>query len=113
MPMQKVMIKVEIFDPPMCCPTGMCGPTIDPVLIEIHETLCRIKDEYDGLAEVTRHLFGSDTKSFLSNPGVLSLIREKGPDVLPITTINGEIIKSGSYPSYQEIKNLLDKIQGS
>lgn len=23
-------IKVEIFDPPMCCPGGLCGPAIDP-----------------------------------------------------------------------------------
>ena len=101
--------KIQIFDPPMCCPTGMCGPTIDPVLIEVHEAIAKIHKEYDGKVEVTRHLFGKDIQAFLSNKKVLSLIREKGPSALPIATVNGEIAKSGSYPSYEELRSLAEK----
>lgn len=102
-------LEIQIFDPPMCCPTGMCGPTIDPRLIEIHEAIGRIHKEYDGKVEVRRHLFGQDVQPFLSNGKVLSLIREKGSSVLPITTLNGDIVKSGAYPSYEELKSLVKK----
>jgi len=99
---------VQIFDPPMCCPTGMCGPTIDPVLIEIHETIGRIEKEYNGKVEVIRHLFGKDIQAFLSNKKVLALIRKHGPSTLPITALDGEIVKSGSYPSYKELKSFVE-----
>lgn len=102
-------LEIQIFDPPMCCPTGMCGPTIDPVLIKVHEAIRNLHREYDGEVEVTRHLFGKDIQPFLSNQKVLSLIREKGSAVLPITTVNGDIVKSGSYPSYEELKSLVKK----
>ena len=26
------MIKLQVFDPAMCCSTGVCGPSVDPVL---------------------------------------------------------------------------------
>ncbi len=103
-----VKVKIQIFDPPMCCPTGMCGPTIDPTLIEIHEAIGQVEKEYNGKVKVTRHLFGKDVQPFLSNKKVLSLIRENGPSTLPITTVDGDIIKSGSYPSYEELKNLVE-----
>lgn len=102
-------LTIQIFDPPMCCPTGMCGPAIDPVLIEVHEAITKIHKEYDGKVEVSRHLFGKDVQPFLANNKVLSLIREKGSGTLPITAIDGEIIKNGSYPTYEELKELVEK----
>jgi hypothetical protein len=33
------MVTIEIFDPPMCCPTGVCGPTIDPALVDLQEAV--------------------------------------------------------------------------
>lgn len=24
-------MKIEVFDPPMCCSSGVCGPAVDPV----------------------------------------------------------------------------------
>ena len=30
---------VEFFDPPMCCPTGLCGPTLDQTLLDINEMI--------------------------------------------------------------------------
>ena len=29
------MKKIEIFDPAMCCPTGLCGTNINPELMRI------------------------------------------------------------------------------
>jgi len=104
-------VKVQIFDPPMCCPTGMCGPTIDPVLIEIHETIGKIQKEFGPRVSLMRHMFGKEVQAFLGNRAVLDLIREKGASVLPITLVNNEIVRSGSYPSYEELKGLIQETQ--
>ena len=29
------MKKIEIFDPAMCCPTGLCGTNINPELMRV------------------------------------------------------------------------------
>ncbi|MCL6429778.1 MAG: arsenic metallochaperone ArsD family protein [Anaerolineae bacterium] len=29
--------RLEIFDPPLCCPTGLCGPTVDKTLLDVNE----------------------------------------------------------------------------
>lgn len=30
---------VEIYDPPMCCSSGLCGPTIDPELVKMNDAV--------------------------------------------------------------------------
>lgn len=34
-------MKIEIYEPAMCCPTGVCDPTVDTALVKLQET--RIK----------------------------------------------------------------------
>ena len=36
---------VEIFDPPMCCPTGLCGPTLDQTLLDVNEMILSLQAE--------------------------------------------------------------------
>ena len=37
------MKRIEIFDPAMCCPTGLCGPNINPDLMRIAAVLETLK----------------------------------------------------------------------
>ena len=101
------MVKVEIFDPPMCCPGGLCGPSIDPALLDVQEALLRIQQEFDGGARAERYLLSQQPARFMQNPEVLSLLKAKGVSVLPITAINGKVVKTGAYPSYTELKGWL------
>jgi hypothetical protein len=96
-------VKVEIFDPPMCCPTGICGPTIDPALLDIQEALLKIREEFDGQAHVERYLLSQQPARFMQNPQVLTLLKKEGTGILPITVVEGEIMKTKSYPSFQEL----------
>lgn len=32
-------MKVEIYDPPMCCSSGICGPSLDPVLVKTNDAV--------------------------------------------------------------------------
>ena len=92
--------KVEIFDPPMCCPTGLCGPTIDLVLLDVNEMVLKLKGQ--GVA-VERYLMTQQPQAFLNNAAVYRLVREQQLAALPITVVNGRVIKTGAYPALAEV----------
>ncbi len=95
---------VEIFDPPLCCPTGMCGPTIDPVLLDVNEMIVTLQDE--GIT-VARYQMSTHAQAFARNGEVLKLLREKQLAALPISIVNGRIIKMGAYPTLPEMRAAL------
>jgi hypothetical protein len=90
------MTKVEIFDPALCCPTGVCGPSVDPELTRMATSVFIL--EKKGF-DIVRYNLASDPGKFAENTKVNQLLHEKGPDSLPITIVNGEISQSGGYPS--------------
>jgi len=98
------VVKVEIFDPPMCCPTGICGPTIDPALLDIQEALLKIQKQFDGAARVERYLLSQQAARFMQNPQVLALLKKEGAGILPITTVNGQVVKTRAYPTLPELE---------
>ena len=92
---------IEIFDPPMCCPGGLCGPVIDPALLDLHEALLKMKNDH-GIS-IPRYLLQQQGAKFMQNPEVLALLKEKGTGVLPVTTVNGRVVKTKSFPTYDEL----------
>lgn len=94
---------IEIFDPPMCCPSGLCGPTIDPELLAINETILRLKSELNGQVRIERYLLTQQGDKFLKNPDVLAMLKSQGTTVLPVTIVNGKVLKSKAYPTYEEL----------
>ncbi len=97
--------KVEIFDPPLCCPTGLCGPTIDPVLLDVNEMVLKLQAQ--GV-KVVRYLMTAQPQAFLNNAEVYRLVRERQLAALPITVVNGRVIKVGAYPTQAEVQAALD-----
>ena len=92
---------VEFFDPPMCCPTGLCGPTLDQTLLDVNETIRALQhDNY----RVERYQIASNPNAFLGNAEVMNLVREKQMEALPIIVVRGKVIKVGAYPSAEEIR---------
>jgi len=93
-------MKVEIYDPAMCCSSGLCGPGIDPALIKVNEAVLSLQKQ--GV-EVTRHNLAQQPKDFISNTQVGGLLKKNGNKALPIIIINGEIYKTGAYPLYEDM----------
>lgn len=96
---------VELFDPPMCCPTGLCGPALDQTLLSVNEMVIGLAAE--GVP-VARYQMTSHPQAFLQNAEVLRLIREQEMAALPITVVKGRIVKSGAYPTLAEVRAALD-----
>lgn len=105
LPISIVPAEVEMFDPPMCCPTGLCGPTLDQTLLDVNEMIMSL--QRDNL-RVERYQMSSNPNAFLSNAEVMKLVREKQMEALPIIVVRGKIIKSGGYPSLDEVRAALN-----
>lgn len=93
------MSKIEIFDPAMCCSTGVCGPSINKELLRVATV---INNMIKKGASVTRHNLSSEPQAFIDNKEVNECLNSKGADILPITLVDGEIKKVKEYPTNEE-----------
>ena len=75
------MTKLAVYDPPMCCSTGVCGPAVDPVLPRVTADLDWLKRQ--GV-QVERYNLAQQPQAFASNPTVTAALREHGNDCLPL-----------------------------
>lgn len=101
--------ELTIYEGAMCCATGVCGPEPDRELIEFNETLKRLTSDYKGNLKIMRASLVFNSLLFFANPEIARLVKENGPAMLPITTINGTIVARQKYMTYAEIKDILDK----
>jgi hypothetical protein len=96
---------VEIYDPPMCCPTGLCGPALDQTLLDVSDMILTL--ETDGVA-VERYQMTTSPQKFITNTEIMRLVREQQMAALPITAVNGQVIKVGAYPTLSEVNAFLN-----
>ncbi|MDP2891649.1 MAG: arsenite efflux transporter metallochaperone ArsD [Bacillota bacterium] len=101
-------MKLIFYEPHMCCPTGICGPSPDEKLIRLKETLDILKKKYPRL-EVERYMITHHPQQFKSNRAVFELLSKKGRYVLPITVFDSEIIAIKDYPSLEAIESLIKR----
>jgi hypothetical protein len=97
--------RVELYEPAMCCQTGVCGPSVDQQLIEVREDL-RWAEAQGAL--VARHNLSSDPDAFVTNPKVTGLMAAFGERALPVLVVDGDIAVHGRYPSRSELAELLE-----
>lgn len=94
------MKTITVFDKPMCCATGVCGPTVDPVLARFADDLRWLSTQ--GVP-VVRYNPAQDAASFLREPLILAAMREGGESVLPVVAAGGEEKSRQRYPSREEL----------
>ena len=88
------MLKLEVFDPPMCCSTGICGNSDDPTLVTFASDLEWLKTK--GI-EVVRHGLSFEPAAFVKNEVVKALIAQEGNSCLPLFVVCSEIILKGRF----------------
>lgn len=99
------MKRMLIFEPAMCCETGLCGVSIDPELLRVSTAVNALKG-YG--AQVERFNLNSAPMEFVTNAVINKYINEKGPEGLPAVMVDDEIVIAGRYPSNAELTRLLD-----
>jgi len=92
--------KVEIFDPSMCCSTGVCGTDVDPAL-------SRFAADIEWLAAqgvvVRRATLAQEPGKFAANVAVRNALVERGTGVLPAIVVDGVLKSTGAYPAREQI----------
>ena len=89
-------MKVEIYDPPMCCSTGVCGPSVDPGLVRFAADVDWLKRQ--GV-EVQRYNLSQQPAAFAGNPVVKEALAKEGNDCLPLTMVDGAVVLKSRYPT--------------
>lgn len=98
------MKKIRIYEPAMCCSTGVCGVSVDPELLRMSSLVEKLDKK--GI-DIKRFNLNSAPQEFIENKKVNEILNQKGEDVLPLTMVDDEIIKSGAYPSNEEFEEIL------
>ncbi|WP_295393226.1 arsenite efflux transporter metallochaperone ArsD [uncultured Thiodictyon sp.] len=93
------MKKLEIYDPAMCCSTGICGVEVDPVLVAFNADLQWLAGQ--GV-EVSRYNLSQEPQAFAANPAVLKEI-DAGMERLPLTLVDGQVVATGAYLSRAQL----------
>ncbi len=101
------MKKLEIFEPALCCSTGVCGPEPDQHLIELQNIINWLKK---GNIDVQRYAINQQPLAFTKNEKVRDFIRANGPGKLPIIILDGEIKKTEDYPTPDELKTWIPSL---
>ena len=99
------MKNIEIFDPAMCCSTGVCGPSIDPELMRMATVINSLKEK--GIV-IKRHGLANEPQDFISNKVISDILQKEGADILPVTLVDGKVIKTKKYPTNEELSQWLE-----
>jgi hypothetical protein len=104
---ETTMKTVQVYDKPMCCSTGVCGPDVDPVLPTFAADLEWLKSQGH---HVERYNLAQQPQAFIENKTIYHLLSTAGTDCLPVVMIDGEIVSQSAYPSRED---LADWVSGS
>ena len=99
------MKKMIIFEPAMCCSTGVCGPGVDPDLLRLSTVLNNINKR--GVA-VQRYNLTNNPQAFVDNSIINKLLNSDGIEILPVTILDGKVVKTKAYPTNEELCKFLE-----
>jgi thiamine pyrophosphate-dependent acetolactate synthase large subunit-like protein len=91
---------IQVFDPAMCCSTGVCGPDVDIKLVQFAADLDWLKAQ-DVI--VQRHNLSQNPAAFVENEAVKAALTEKSEAALPVILVNGKVVATGRYPDRAEL----------
>jgi hypothetical protein len=107
------MTTVTVYDPPMCCSTGVCGPEIDPKLAQFAGDLDWLKN--CGV-EVRRFNLAQEPGRFVENAAVKALLDRSGGDDLPAIVVGDKLVANARYPGRDELAAMVgfaDRMTGA
>lgn len=102
---EMIMKEMYIYEPALCCETGVCGVSVDPELLRISTVVNNLKQKN---VKIQRYNLNSNPQAFVDHAEINQLIMKYGVDVLPATIVDGKIVKTKTYPNNQEIATLLE-----
>lgn len=90
------MKTLKIYDPAMCCPTGVCGTSVDTKLVQLSNFLNSLDK---NMFTVKRFGLSTNPQEYVTNSEVSKLLNEEGVESLPLIFLDDELLFKGDYPS--------------
>ena len=94
------MSVIQVFDPALCCSTGVCGVDVDQALVSFSADVAWAKQ--NG-AQVERFNLAQQPMAFAENAAVKDFLERSGAEALPLVLVNGEVALAGRYPNRTEL----------
>jgi arsenite-transporting ATPase len=92
---------IRVYEPALCCNTGVCGPDVDQALVEFTADLAHLVERG---ADIARHNLANDPMAFANDEAVRAFLHTAGSAGLPLVTVNGVTVVTGRYPSRAELE---------
>jgi arsenate reductase len=96
---------LKIYDPALCCSSGVCGPSVDDKMVALAGFL---KGLETSQVKVERYNLAQQPAAYVENQDVAVTLKDKGTDALPLFYVDGELVWSGSYPPVDKLAGLLN-----
>jgi hypothetical protein len=100
------MKKIQVFDPSLCCSTGVCGADVDQELVRFAADAAWAREQ--GL-DIARVNLSQEPLAFAENPLVKAVLQTSGEKGLPLTLVDGVIHCGGRYPTRAELASWAGK----
>lgn len=94
------MKTIQIFDPALCCSTGVCGTEVDQALVTAAADIDWAKKQ--GVA-IERFNLSQQPMAFADNAVVKGFLERSGQEGLPLVLVDGEVALAGRYPARAEL----------
>ena len=98
------MKTLKIYDPAMCCPTGVCGTDVDTTLVQLANFLTTLDRKK---FEVNRFGLTTEPAEYVSNTEVARILKEEGVNSLPLFFVDDKLVFKGEYPSVPVLSSKL------
>jgi len=97
------MKNLTIYDPSMCCSSGICGAEVDQQLVDFAADLDWLKSE--GI-EVKRINLSQEPALFAENDQVKTVLENSGVEGLPVILADDAMQSSGLYPNRAQLAKM-------
>jgi hypothetical protein len=94
------MKTIQVFDPALCCSTGVCGVEVDQALVSFSADAAWAKQ--NG-ARIERFNLAQQPLAFAENAAVKGFLERSGAEALPLVLLDGEVALAGRYPGRAEL----------
>ncbi len=94
------MSKVEVFEPALCCATGVCGEDVDARLVRFSADLEFVRSRG---GDVSRYNLASEPRAFAETDTVKAFLQVAGSNGLPLVLVDGITAMTGRYPDRAQL----------
>ncbi len=94
------MTTIQVFDPALCCSTGVCGVDVDQELVGFSADVDWAKQKG---AHIERFNLAQQPLAFAENSLVKGYLERSGEEALPLILVDGEVALAGRYPHRSEL----------